>query len=199
MLFDRLDHDTATRFEFECGPSLEVPDNVNKMFQILTEFLNKQCLALDTVSQSNNKVKASEKPHTKAKPSSSRSSCKTCSRKHHTLLHFEAPLRNVMSPPTESTLPPAPMPTSSDVAAGSTNLLSNLTDTVLLSTALIDVKDSWGSFQTSKTIKKYDVPESFQHFHKFPKVSEIFTTFECFRNLTSLQTMFATIDPETCL
>uniref|UniRef100_A0A1Y1MMQ3 Uncharacterized protein n=1 Tax=Photinus pyralis TaxID=7054 RepID=A0A1Y1MMQ3_PHOPY len=54
MLSDRLDKDTATRFELECGSDSEDISNKNKTFKILTDFLNKECAALDTVSYSNN-------------------------------------------------------------------------------------------------------------------------------------------------
>lgn len=54
MLMDRLDQSTATRFELECGSDLENVNNRNRTFEILIEFLNKQCVALDTVSFTNN-------------------------------------------------------------------------------------------------------------------------------------------------
>lgn len=54
MLLDRLDADTATRFELSLDSYSEIPS-----FESLIKFLNKQCVALDTIT-SQTKSKNSE-------------------------------------------------------------------------------------------------------------------------------------------
>ncbi|XP_031333915.1 uncharacterized protein LOC116163923 [Photinus pyralis] len=51
-LFDRIDSSTATRFELECGKLLDDIENKHNHFKILLDFVRKQCVALDTVSNS---------------------------------------------------------------------------------------------------------------------------------------------------
>lgn len=86
----------------------------------------------------------------------SRSVCKKCSRKHHTVLHFDSePLNTLHIPATDVTTSISPKPSvsqknqtdthASSQDSSSTALVSNTSKTVLLSTAVIEVKDFWGS------------------------------------------------------
>lgn len=59
--FDRLDTDTATRFEMEFSNKLEE----NKYFETLQTFLAKQTLALDTVAYSTEDSNANKTDNSK--------------------------------------------------------------------------------------------------------------------------------------
>ncbi|XP_050315537.1 uncharacterized protein LOC126750079 [Anthonomus grandis grandis] len=91
MLFDRLDSSTATRFELECGKSLDEIQNKHKHFEILLDFLKKQCIALDTVSSSFKDVKPSTSKYIKqtAMPKRtfvvSAASCYFCHKNNHSI------------------------------------------------------------------------------------------------------------------
>lgn len=217
MLLDRLDSDTATRFELSFDSDSEIPS-----FENLIKFLNKQCVALDTVASqtktivlhSKNKVSQFAGKNllsSKQKPSStffvktnpnkiscsicngdhqiykcteflsktpqerfnvarsnhwctnclgsrhniaqcrSTSLCRKCVKKHHTLLHFDFPTRV-----TNSTLPAETLQnissSQSTIESPTVNLLSRIQTTVLLSTAIIDIRDSSGKYRPIRAL-----------------------------------------------
>lgn len=212
MLFNRLETDTATRFEMEYASKLED----NKYFETLQTFLAKQALALDTVAYSSidsnpkktdtskqkfihqTSMKMPTKSTLVANSNSklycqickkdhliyncptfltmspkdrfsmirnngwctnflgfkhstlaciSRSVCKKCLRRHHTLLHFDSDVTTSTSiPPSVSQKDHIDTHTPSQDSSR-TALVSNTSKTVLLSTAVVEVKDSWGSYQ----------------------------------------------------
>lgn len=88
MLFDRLDTPTATRFELECGKSLDEFNNRGNQYGILLNFLRRQCIALDTVSNSVSlKSPEKEKPSYKGQKRAffvkNETLCSSCNTKGH--------------------------------------------------------------------------------------------------------------------
>ncbi|KAJ8984400.1 hypothetical protein NQ317_003983 [Molorchus minor] len=229
MLLDRIDSDTVTKFEMSLPPDTAVP-----AFQVLVDFLNKKCNALETVSHSYQMNTRRSFDNTRPKPNqnnlprntfinrqsslftnttnnklscplcnsehliyscpsfisktpqerynivktnnwctnclgskhgstkcSSRTMCKRCSCKHHTLLHFNAThdLNNItqhstdhidiLAPSTSSNENAQPRPSTSTQV--NTAILSTET-TVLLSTAQIEVLDCRGHYQTVRVL-----------------------------------------------
>ncbi|XP_045477352.1 uncharacterized protein LOC123682646 [Harmonia axyridis] len=78
---------------------------------------------------------------------SSKSTCRTCNKKHHSLLHMRSPSDDV--PQNESCQ--SQSQTSYFSHSNSVNLLP-ANSTVLLATAQVDIQDAWGNFQKVRVL-----------------------------------------------
>lgn len=89
-----------------------------------------------------------------SKSCNSRSSCRTCGKKHHSLLHFEGQITTPVNvpPSTSSQTLPVLQASSSISEVVSTNLFAKHKNKALLSTALINVQDAWGNFHVIRAV-----------------------------------------------
>lgn len=85
-------------------------------------------------------------------------SCRTCTKRHHSLLHFDRPVESSVLPTNQNS--PLLSPSTSELGSAPqpelvTQTLANFTCTpteVLLSTALVEVRDIRGHYQTIRAI-----------------------------------------------
>lgn len=81
----------------------------------------------------------------------SRNCCRICSRKHHTMLHFEHSTPSITQPITQNNIP-SDTPVAVSFDSPSTNLFSNIKDTIILSTALINILDLHGNYHVVRAV-----------------------------------------------